>query len=287
MPRSITLAASLALCLAGTAGFAIAQQTVATTPSTPAAAPGAALDAALAGDWRAPQDMLRDRYRHPAQTLAFFGVQPDEAVIEITPGGGWYADILAPYLRPHGHYIAAIWDDAIAGQPGYRYALNKTLRDKLNARPDVYGQPELHAFDAKAPAFGPPNSADTVLTFRNAHNWVADGNAEAYFKAFFAVLKPGGTLGVVDHRAKPGTDLETMKKSGYLTEDLIIALATQAGFVLEDKSEINANPRDDTHHPNGVWTLPPTNSHDAADDAKYRAIGESDRMTLRFRKPAA
>ncbi len=99
------------------------------------------------------------------------------------------------------------------------------------------------------------------------------------------VLKPGGTLGVADHRARPGTDLETMKKSGYLTEALIIELATQAGFVLEDKSEINANPRDDTHHPNGVWTLPPTNSHDAADDAKYRAIGESDRMTLRFRKP--
>ena len=286
MPRSITLAASLGLCLAGTAGFAIAQQATATAPRTPVAvAPGAALDAALAGDWRAPQDMLRDRFRHPAQTLAFFGVQPDETVIEITPGGGWYADVLAPYLRPHGHDIAAVWDDAITGQPGYRYALNKTLRDKLTARPDVYGQPELRAFDAKAPSFGPPNSADTVLTFRNAHNWVADGNAEAYFKAFFNVLKPGGTLGMADHRARPGTDLETMKKSGYLTEALIIELATQAGFVLEDKSEINANPRDDTHHPNGVWTLPPTNSHDAADDAKYRAIGESDRMTLRFRKP--
>lgn len=291
MIRSITLAASLGLCLSGAAGFAIAQQSVATVPGTPAAAaqtaPGTALDAALAGDWRAPQDMLRDRFRHPAQTLAFFGVQPDETVIEITPGGGWYADILAPYLRAHGHYVAAVWDDAIAGQPGYRYALNKTLREKFAARPDVYGQPELRAFDATAPQFGPAESADTVLTFRNAHNWVADGNAEAYFKAFFAVLKPGGTLGVVDHRAQPGTDLETMKKSGYLTEALIIALATQAGFVLEEKSEINANPRDDTHHPNGVWTLPPTNRHDASDDAKYKAIGESDRMTLRFRKPAA
>ena len=281
MPRITLLAAGL--CLACMAGTAVAQQ--AAPAPTERVAPGAALDAALAGDWRAPQDMLRDGFRHPGQTLTFFGVQPDETVIEITPGGGWYADILAPYLRQHGHYVAAVWDDAIAGQPGYRYALNKTLRDKLAGRPDVYGTPELRAFDASAPVFGPPASADTVLTFRNAHNWVADGNAAAYFKAFFDVLKPGGVLGVVDHRAKPGTDLDAMKKTGYLTEALIIDLATRAGFVLEEKSEINANPRDDTHHPNGVWTLPPTNSHDAADDAKYRAIGESDRMTLRFRKP--
>lgn len=262
-----------------------------TPPAAPAASPtvppGAALDAALAGDWRAPADVLRDRYRHPASTLAFFGVQPDETLIEITPGGGWYADILAPYLRANGHYVAAIWDDAIPGQPGYRYAQNKTLRDKFAAHPEVYGQPELRSFDAKAPVFGPPDSADTVLTFRNAHNWVADGNAAAYFKAFFDVLKPGGTLGVVDHRARPGTDLATMKSSGYLTEELIVGLATQAGFVLDARSEVNANPADDTHHPNGVWTLPPTNRHDAADDAKYRAIGESDRMTLRFVKPGA
>lgn len=280
MIRPVLLAACLGLLAPALA--ANAQEAPAPAAQT---APGAALDAALAGAWRAPADVLRDRYRHPGQTLAFFGVQPDETVIEITPGGGWYADILAPYLRAHGHYVAAVWDDAITGQPGYRYALNKTLREKFAARPDVYGQPEVRPFDAAAPQFGPPESADTVLTFRNAHNWVADGNAEAYFKAFFDVLKPGGTLGVVDHRARPGTDLETMKKSGYLTEALIIELATQAGFVLEDKSEINANPRDDTHHPNGVWTLPPTNSHDAADDAKYKAIGESDRMTLRFVRP--
>ena len=294
MTRSITLAASLGLCLAGTAGSAIAQQTAGTVPGTPAAAattaaaqtaPGTALDAALAGEWRAPQDVLRDRYRHPGQTLAFFGVQPDETVIEITPGGGWYADILAPYLRERGHYVAAVWDDAITGQPGYRYALNKTLREKFAANPDVYGQPELRSFDAATPQFGPPESADTVLTFRNAHNWVADGNAAAYFQAFFAVLKPGGTLGVVDHRAQPGTDPEAMKKSGYLTEELIIDLATQAGFELAERSEVNANPADTKDHPNGVWTLPPTNSHDAADDAKYKAIGESDRMTLRFVKP--
>lgn len=248
-------------------------------------APGTALDAALAGEWRASKDMLRDRYRHPSQTLAFFGVQPDTTVIEITPGGGWYADILAPYLSKRGQYVAAIWDDAIPNQPGYRYSSNKALREKFASNPDVYGTPHLQPFDAKAPQFGADNSADTVLTFRNVHNWVADGNAEAYFKAFYSVLKPGGVLGVVDHRAKPGTDLETMKKSGYLTEDLIIAMATDAGFVLAGRSEINANSADSKDHPNGVWTLPPSNSHDAADAAKYQAIGESDRMTLRFQKP--
>ena len=129
-------------------------------------------------------------------------------------------------------------------------------------------------------------SADAVLTFRNVHNWVADDSAEAYFRAFFAVLKPGGTLGVVDHRAKPGTALDAMKKSGYLTEALVIDLATRAGFTLVASSQVNANPKDDADHPNGVWTLPPSNRHDAADKAAYQAIGESDRMTLRFRKPA-
>ena len=136
-----------------------------------------------------------------------------------------------------------------------------------------------------APTFGPAGSADVVLTFRNAHNWVDDGTADAYFKAFFDVLKPGGTLGLVDHRAKPGTDLETMKSSGYLTEALVIELAQKAGFRLDAKSEVNANPKDTADHPKGVWTLPPTNQHDAKDDAKYKAIGESDRMTLRFVKP--
>ena len=141
-------------------------------------------------------------------------------------------------------------------------------------------------FDGKAPVLGAAGSADAVLTFRNVHNWVAGGTADAYFLAFFAALKPGGVLGVVDHRAKPGADLDTMKKSGYLTEALVIDLATRAGFVLEARSEVNANPKDDTDHPNGVWTLPPVNRHDAGDDAMYKAIGESDRMTLRFRKPA-
>lgn len=250
-----------------------------------ASADSAALDAVLAGSWRDAKNAARDAYRHPRETLSFFGVDADDTVIEITPGGGWYAEILAPYLRDKGHYVAAVWDDAIPGQPGYRYNLNKQLRAKIAGNAAVYGTPDVRVFDPKAPVFGSAGSTDTVLTFRNAHNWVADGNADTYFKAFFDVLKPGGTLGVVDHRAKAGTDLPTMKKSGYLTEARVIGYAQKAGFVLEAKSEVNANPKDTTNHPNGVWTLPPTNEHDASDDAEYKAIGESDRMTLRFRKP--
>ncbi len=245
------------------------------TPATPAASADAgALQVAIGGAWRTPANVVRDKYRHPAQTLSFFGVAPDQTVVEILPAPGWYSEILAPYLRDRGHYVATTWDDAS----------NRKLRDKFAADPTEYGKAEIRGFDRKAPAFGPDGSADVVLTFRNVHNWLEDGNAEAYFQAFFAVLKPGGTLGVVDHRAKPGTDVETMEKSGYLTEDLVIGLAKQAGFELAGKSEVNANPADDTHHPNGVWTLPPSNQHDKADDAKYQAIGESDRMTLKFVK---
>ncbi|UHQ23365.1 methyltransferase [Lysobacter sp. 5GHs7-4] len=254
-------------------------------PAASAKSIEAALAKPLAGDWRDAKNSARDVYRHPAQTLAFFGVQPGQTVIEITPGGGWYSEVLAPYLKDHGRYVAAVWDDAIPDQPKYRYSLNTALRAKFAGNPAVYGAPDVRVFDPKAPVFGPAGGADTVLTFRNAHNWVSDGNAPAYFKAFFDALKPGGVLGVVDHRAKPGTDVEKMKTSGYLTEALVIELAQGAGFVLDAKSEINANAKDGTDHPNGVWTLPPSNRHDAADAAKYKAIGESDRMTLRFKKP--
>lgn len=281
-------AALLTVALAACTTTAPANDSGAAYSPATAAAPAdtASLDSVIAGSWRDPKNTARDMYRHPRETLAFFNVGADQTVIEITPGGGWYTEVLAPYLRERGRYVAAVWDDAIPGQPNYRYGLNKQLRAKIAGNPAVYGTPDVRVFDPQKPVFGEPASADVVLTFRNAHNWVADGNADAYFKAFFDVLKPGGTLGVVDHRAKPGTDLEKMKQSGYLTEALVIDYATRAGFVLEAKSEVNANPKDTADHPNGVWTLPPVNRHDAADDAKYQAIGESDRMTLRFKKPA-
>ncbi|TNJ32650.1 class I SAM-dependent methyltransferase [Arenimonas terrae] len=246
------------------------------------------MDAVLAGDWRDPANTPRDAWRHPRETLAFFGVGPSQRIVEISPGGGWYTEILAPLARGKGSYTGVINDPAKAGSERateYYAKNNQKLRDKLATRADVYGNATLLEIDPKAPVIGEPGSADVVLTFRNVHNWVNDGSEAAMFKAFFDALRPGGVLGVVEHRAAAGKTLEEVKDSGYLPEDYVIGLATAAGFVLEEKSEINANPADTKDHPNGVWTLPPSNNHEEADKAKYAAIGESDRMTLRFVKP--
>ena len=248
------------------------------------------LDAILAGDWRNPANTPRDAWRHPRETLAFFGVGPSQRIVEIAPGGGWYTEILAPLAQGKGSYTGVVNDpSAFANEraAAYHSRNNQALRDKLAARADVYGRANLVEIDPKAPVIGEPGSADVVLTFRNVHNWVNDGSEAAMFKAFFDVLAPGGVLGVVEHRAAAGKTLEEVKDSGYLPEDYVIGLATAAGFLLEEKSEINANPADTKDHPNGVWTLPPGNNHAEADKAKYAAIGESDRMTLRFVKPQA
>lgn len=258
-------------------------------PAAPAQAEAITLDAAIAGAWRTPEFVARDAWRHPKQTLEFFGVQPQMTVVEIWPGGGWYTEILAPWLRDGGRYVGAITDPASAANERSRdyYAKqNAALREKLAGNAEAYGKATLVEIDLAAPAFGEPGSADAVLTFRNVHNWMMAGNAEAMFKGFFDVLKPGGVLGVVEHRA--AQDVPAGDRSGYVGEEQLIALATAAGFVLEEKSEVNANPADTRDHPNGVWTLPPTlNVPEGEDKAKYEAIGESDRMTLRFRKPAA
>lgn len=249
-----------------------------------------ALSDAIAGSWRDPKNAARDAFRHPRETLGFFGVAANETVLEITPGGsGWYAEILAPYLRDKGTYIAALTDPMAVAEGRSREYQQKTMDDlkaRLAKSPAQFDRVRFAAFDPKQPAFATAGSVDTVLTFRNVHNWIGGGTADAYFAGFYAALKPGGVLGVVEHRAKPGTDPEKMKKSGYLTEQVVIDLATKAGFVLDARSEVNANPKDTADHPNGVWTLPPTNRHDAEDAAMYQAIGESDRMTLRFVKPA-
>ena len=273
-PRSFTIGLLASALLAGC--------TTSPASSQRNGADAAALQAAVDAPQREAANRARDVHRHPVETLAFFGVKPTDTVIEISPSAGWYSEILAPYLRNGGSYVAATASAAPDSAGGKR---NAALQAKLGADPARFGQPQWLEYDGKAPSLGAPARADVVLTFRNVHNWVGGGTADAYFKAFFDALKPGGVLGVVDHRARPGTDLETMKKSGYLTEALVTELASRAGFVLETRSEVNANPKDSADYPNGVWTLPPTNRHDAADDAKYRAIGESDRMTLRFRKP--
>lgn len=241
------------------------------------------LDATIAGGWRTPANRARDIYRHPKATLQFFGVRPNQTVIEIIPGGGWYSEILAPLLRDDGHYIAAV--EAPTGGEAKRD--DESLRKKFATDPVEYGKARIVEFDPKAPVLGRPGSADRVLTFRNVHNWAEAGTAPAMFKAFFAVLRPGGVLGVTDHRAAPGATLAAVVSSGYLPTDYVIKLATDAGFKLVGQSEINANPKDDRDHPKGVWTLPPTLALGDKDRAKYLAIGESDRMTLRFVKPAA
>ena len=240
---------------------------------------------AIAGNWRSPENRARDRYRHPAETLAFFHVTPTVKLIEITPGAGWYAEILAPALMAKGHYTAAVIDPEFVSpaQQPYQKKNRDDLRAKFAADPARFAAASIVEFNPAKPVFGEPASADVVLSFRNVHNWVQAGTENEFFQAFFAVLKPGGVLGIVDHRADAGAPLD--KVSGYLPEDYVINLAVAAGFRLDGRSEINANPRDTKDYPKGVWTLPPTLILKEKDREKYLAIGESDRFTLRFIKP--
>lgn len=255
----------------------------------------ARIERAMLGDHRSVENQARNRYRHPLGTLTFLGLQDGMTVLEITPGGGWYTEILAPVMRGHGKYIAAVPDDNVPGQPEYRYELNKELRAKLAANPGLYDEVVLVPFSPpQVASLGEPDSIDLVLTFRNTHGWITDGIAEQMFAEFARVLKPGGILGLVQHRAKNGTDPKVTAELGYVSEQAVISMALAAGLYLEARSEVNANPADRKDYPDGVWTLPPglaacselTNVEEkAACEAPYLAIGESDRMTLRFRKP--
>ncbi len=244
------------------------------------------LTSLLDGAHRVPANKARDQYRHPAQTLSFFGIKDDMTVIEVTPGSGWYAEILAPFLRDKGKYVAAPNDPSKSSSDRakeYFSKQNNDLRAKLAAHASVYDKAVVTEVDPKAPVFAPAGSADLVLTFRNVHNWVGGGNADVMFKGFFDALKPGGVLGVVEHRASD--DKAFNKESGYMLTKDVVALAEKAGFKLEESSEVNANPKDTKDHAEGVWTLPPSLALGDKDREKYLAIGESDRMTLRFRKP--
>ncbi|UTA46574.1 methyltransferase [Simiduia sp. 21SJ11W-1] len=242
------------------------------------------LEDVLKGEHRAEAAVARDSARNPAETLAFFGLEPTHTVVEVTPGGGWYTDILAPYVRDKGTLYAAHFP--AKSDVGYYQRSRQKFLEKLAATPEVFDQVKVTEFVVETPsAMGPVGEVDQVLTFRNVHNWIKGGFGEQAFSAFYALLKDGGVLGVVEHRAKPGTSMETMKTSGYVTEAEVIRLAEAAGFVLESRSEINANPKDTAKHPKGVWTLPPTLALQDEDREKYLAIGESDRMTLKFRKP--
>ena len=282
--KKYAMAVSVALLFGASAAAAAADQ-----PANPPPPQSAGkmfdqkLDQVLAGSWRSDKNKARDQYRHPKQTLTFFGLKPGMSLVELTPGGGWYAEILAPLMKDSGNYTAAIVTPK--KKEGEDAQDKDALTKKFEGDKERYSAAKVLQFDAKAPNFGAPGSADMVVTFRNVHNWFMGGTDAAMFKACFDVLKPGGVLGVVDHRAAAGADLEKSKKSGYLPEDYVIKLATAAGFKLDAKSEVNANPKDTKDYPEGVWTLPPTLALEEKDKAKYLAIGESDRMTLRFVKP--
>jgi predicted methyltransferase len=243
------------------------------------------LDQALAGEHRAAGNRLRDPYRHPRETLLFFGLKPDMAVLEIWPGSGWYSEIIAPVLAGKGKLYLAHYAVENPRAANWQRETRSRHEAEFTGRPALFGKP---VFTSLGPpddmAIAPKGSVDMVLTFRNVHNWSSQKTDTLVFKTFFDVLKPGGILGVVEHRANPGASFEQMVKTGYMTEAYVIELAEKAGFKLVAKSEVNANANDTKDHPNGVWTLPPT-SRGRLDPAKYAAIGESDRMTLRFEKP--
>lgn len=233
---------------------------------------------------RSEQEQARDRFRHPLQTLAFFEVEPADHIVEIWPGGGWYTQILAPLLKDEGRLIAAHWPKD--SKVGFFRRSRQNFDQKFVKNKKLYG-------DIRITELEPPehlklaenNTVDKILTFRNVHNWMRNNQEQAVFNAAFKALKTGGILGVVEHRAPEVFSKEEMIKSGYVTESYVKQLAIKAGFEFISASEINANPRDNKIHPKGVWTLPPSLRLKDTDKEKYLAIGESDRMTLKFRKP--
>lgn len=238
---------------------------------------------AVSSEHRSEKNRARDQYRHPAETLAFFGIKENMKVLEILPGRGWYTDILAPILKDKGELTVASFG---ANHPNdYLRGIHEKFEKYLDSKPEVFGKVKRVVFEDQGYLKNvADNSQDMVVTFRNTHNWIRFGGVEEAYKSFYRVLKKGGILGVVQHRAKKGEDAKVSSQKGYVPESYLIKLIENAGFKLVAKSEINANPKDTKDHPEGVWTLPPTYRLKDKDKDKYTAIGESDRMTLRFVK---
>jgi predicted methyltransferase len=268
---------------------------IADNTSEPAAAPGdAALLAAVAGDWRNAEDKARDTYRHPVEALSFWGLAPGMTILEVQPGGGWWTEILAPYAHRTGGSFYATGVDL--GNSEVSEAARKSraeFEQRFGAKPDIYGKVQVVNWGPKSAPL-PANTFDFILTARSVHGWMrTPGVVEKFFKDFHDALKPGGILALEQHRANPGPQ-DPKAASGYVTEAFVIENAEKAGLKLVARSEINANPKDTKDHPYGVWTLPPAlrsspEGSDASepnfDHSKYKAIGESDRMTLKFVKP--
>ncbi len=251
-----------------------------TAPQPPQKPLPESIQAAISCPFRTSANLGRDVYRHPVETLTFFGLQPNMTVVEVSPGGGWYTEILAPLLAKNGHFIAA-YPHGNSTESDNNW---KKLNDWVAANPPMPATVTFSNFSPEDKGdIAPAESADMVLTFRNVHNWMMKHTENEAFASFYRALKHGGTLGVVEHRAKAKG--KEKPESGYLSEKKVIALAKKAGFKLVSQSEINANPKDTKNYPQGVWTLPPSYKLGDKDHDKYAAIGESDRMTLKFTKP--
>jgi predicted methyltransferase len=285
-------AALAALALAASCGEKAGSPTAGTGGPPAGRLQQGSLEWAAAGNWRIDAEKTRDQWRHPVETLKFFGVKSSDTVVEIYPGGGWYTAILGPYLRSGGGKLYAAHPDPASSENAR--ANVEAYTAAFVDHPEVYGDIEVTIASRTSPGLAPDGSADAVLTFRNVHNWMAGGYADKIFADAFKALKPGGVLGVEEHRLPSARDQDLTASTGYVLETYVIQLAENAGFVFEDSSEINANPKDAADHPLGVWMLPPNMRAPAPGDPlapaydpeKYKAIGESDRMTLRFRKPA-
>jgi predicted methyltransferase len=251
-------------------------------PIVNAEAKDEALPKAVAAEHRSANFKARDATRKPIEVLEFVGVKPTMTVVEIAPGGGYWTEILAPYLHDKGTYYTAI----TPRRASERAAANADMwQKKLDDNKAVYGNVKVSEFGGGSFDIAPASSADVVVTFRNVHNWMGAGTAEQAFAAFYKALKPGGILGVEEHRGRTDQPQDPKAASGYVREDYTIALAEKAGFKLVSRSEVLANPKDTKDWPKGVWTLPPTLALGEQDREKYLAIGEADNFLLKFQKP--
>ena len=271
----------VSLCVLATA-LAAAADTKSTTAAA-AKAPDPALLKAVADPARTPKYVARDPFRHPAEELAYFGLKPNMTVVEVWPGGGYWTEILGPYLKSSGHYYAAV---TVTGESQEEDKGTAAWRTRMEAKKDHIGTLTITELGKGHYDVAPPGSADLIVTFRNLHNWMDGGYADDALKGFYTALKPGGILGIEDHRGLDTKPQDPKAKSGYVRQDYTIELARKAGFEFVGASEINANPKDTKEYPEGVWTLPPTLALGDKDRAKYVAIGESDNYVLKFRKPA-
>jgi predicted methyltransferase len=286
MPRRHLLALVFAVLLAGCAATPTPAPAPAAPPPRPRdAATAAAIERVLAGEHRSAENRARDAFRHPTDTLLFFGLKPDMTVVEVWPGaGGWYTEVLAPLLADHGKLYTALMPPV----PDNAYVTQQLAQfdAKLASRPDIYGKVSVTRLGAGDFNIAPPGSADMVVTFRNLHNWMNLGLADKAVAEMNRALKPGGILGIVEHRADPAKPVDPRAANGYVNEDYAIRLIEAAGFELVDRSGINDNPRDTKDYDQGVWALPPAYRAGNRDRTKYEAIGEPDRFTLKFRKKA-